>query len=81
MVLIGTEKFSIPLQATWHLAPDLSTVNYDPSRLVFTLKLSGIVPSIISLLGQMLICPNLKYIKLIHMIIILLTVDVDTLNK
>ena len=45
------------------------------------LKLLGIVVLIISLLGHIFICPNLKYIKLTHVINILLTVGVDTLNK
>ena len=33
------------------------------------------------LLGQMFICPNLKNIKLTHVINILLTVDADTLSN
>ena len=48
--------------------------------LYLPLKDSGIV-SITFLLGQMFICPNLKNIKLTHVINILLTVDADTLNN
>ena len=48
--------------------------------LYIPLKDLGIV-SINFLLGQIFICPNLKNIKLTHVINILLTVDADTLNN
>ena len=45
------------------------------------LNASGIVLSIMSLEGQMFMWPNFKYMKLIHVITIRLTVGVDTLSK
>ena len=49
--------------------------------LYLLLNASGTVLSTTSLLGQILMCPKLRYIKLIHVIKILLTVEVDTSNK
>ena len=49
--------------------------------LYLLLNASGTVLSTTSLLGQILMCQNLRYIKLIHVIKILLTVKVDTSNK
>ena len=46
VIFVSTEKFSIQLQAAWHLTFNLSTVNYDCSAFVLSLKDSGIVVSI-----------------------------------
>ena len=81
VIFVSTEKFSIQLQAAWHLIFNLGTVNYDSSIFVLSLKDSGIVVSITFLLGQMFICPNLKNIKLTHVINILLIADADSLNN
>ena len=79
MIFVGTEQFSIQLQAAWHISVQSVMTRVD---LYFPLKASGIVVSITFLLGQMFICPNLKNIKLTHVIIILLSVDAsDILNN
>ena len=41
VIFVSTEKFSIQLQAAWHLTSNLSTVNYDSSRFVPSLKRFG----------------------------------------
>ena len=82
VIFVGAEKFSIQLQAAWHLTSNLSTVNIMTRvDLYFPLKYLGIVLSITYLLGQLFICPNLKIIKLAHATNILLTVDANTWNN
>ena len=81
VIFVSTEKFSIQLQAAWHLIFNLSTANYDSSIFVLSLKDAGIVVSITFLLGQMFICPNLRNVKLTHVINILPTVDADISNN
>ena len=41
VTFVSTEKFSIQLQAAWHLKSNLSTVNYDSNRFVPSLKRFG----------------------------------------
>ena len=80
MIFVSTEKFLIQLQAAWRLTSNLSTVIMTLVDLYLPVEDSGIA-FITFLMGQMFICPNLKNIKLTHVINILYTVDADTLNN
>ena len=80
MIFVSTEKFSIQLQAAWHLTSNLSTVNYNSSRFVPSPKRSRHYIDYFSA-GLNVYLSKLKNIKLTHVINILLTVDADTLNN
>ena len=80
MIFVSTEKFLIQLQAAWRLTSNLSTVIMTLVDLYLPVEDSGIA-FITFLMGQMFICPNLKNIKLTHVINILHIVDADTLNN
>ena len=73
-------KFSIQLQAAWHLTSNISTVNYDSNRFVPSLKRFGHCIDYFSA-GPNVYLSKLEEHKLTHEIIILLTVDADTLNN
>ena len=75
---LKSSQFNCKLLGIWHLTSVQLIMTL--ADLYLPLKDLGIV-SITFLLGQMFICPNLKNIKLTHVISILLTVDADTLNN
>ena len=81
VIFVSTEKFSIQLQAAWHLTFNLSTAIMTLVHLYFPLKIRALLYRLLFLLGQMFICPNLKNIKLTHVINILPTVDADISNN
>ena len=81
MVFVITEQFTIScrLIGIWHLTSVQSIITLVDEY--FFLKSSGIVISIVVLEGQILICPNLRYIKLSQVIKTRLTVDTETLKR
>ena len=81
MILVGTEQLTIQQQATGHCT--LHSVQSIITRVLgyAFLKSSGIVVLMASLDGQMFSTPNRRYIKLIQLIVILLIVDRETLNR
>ena len=64
VIFVSTEKFSIHLQAAWHLTFNLSTVNYDSGAFVLSLKDSGIVVSITFSAGPNVYLSKLKEHKI-----------------
>ena len=64
VIFVSTEKFSIQLQAAWHLTFNLSTVNYDSSAFVLSLRDSGIVVSITFSAGPNVYLSKLKEHKI-----------------
>ena len=75
---LKSSQFNCKLLGIWHITSVQSIMTL--VDLYLPLKDLGIV-SITFLLGQMFICPNLKNIKLTHVINILLIADADTLNN
>lgn len=79
-MLTVADQLPIQMQTAGHLTSHLNAI-YNIITLVelyFCLKSLGIVSSIAFLEGQMFICPSFKYMKLIQVINILLTVDIET---
>lgn len=80
MIFVITEEFPIQLQTTGHLTSYFSRINNDSGRFVFAFECFG-HGSLYHFSTWPNINVKLRYIKLIHVIKILLTVEVDTSNK